>query len=188
MINLLPPEDKRQIRAARSNTLLLRYNILTLGAVIFLLVAVGVVYFYLINVRSSAEQTIQDNQTRVAGYGKVRSEADTFRANLSTAKQILDKEVAYSNVVLEISKLLPKGIILRELRLDSQTFGTPTTLSAQAKSYESAIALKDAFSASPLFSDVHFQSITSEGSDNSGGSSYSYSVTLGLTISKEAIK
>lgn len=187
MINLLPPEDKRQIRAARSNTLLLRYNILTLGALVFLLVAAGIVYFYLVNVRATAERTIEDNQARVAGYQKVRTEADTFRANLSTAKQILDKEVAYSNVVLEISKLLPRGVILRELRLDSQTFGTPTTLSAQARSYESAIALKDAFSSSPLFSDVHFQSITSEGSDGESGS-YPYSVTLGLTISKEAIK
>lgn len=185
MINLLPPEEKRQIKAARSNSLLLRYNIFSLAALVFLAAAIAVAYIYLTNTKAAAEQTIADSQSRVASYAPVKAEADSFRSNLTTAKQILDREVTYTNVILQIANLLPSGITLSELHLDAQTFGTATTLSAQAKSYESAIALKDAFQASDMFSDVHFQSITTSTDSSSG---YPYTVTLGVTIKKEAAK
>ena len=51
MINLLPPEEKRQLRAARTNTLLLRYNLSLVGAVVFLGLAIGVTYVYLSNTK-----------------------------------------------------------------------------------------------------------------------------------------
>jgi hypothetical protein len=47
MINLLPPETKAQIAAARTNRLLLRYNMLLLAALAFLLAAFVIVYFSL---------------------------------------------------------------------------------------------------------------------------------------------
>lgn len=183
MINLLSPEDKRQIRAARSNTLLLRYNLFSFGALIFLIAAIAVTFLYLSTVKSQAEQTIADSQARVSAYAEVKNEAEQFRSNLTTAKQILDSEVNYTNVVIEISQLLPKGVILQQLNLDASTFGTPTTLAVQAKSYDAALSIKDTFQSSPLFSDVHFRSITTaEGSD------YPYTVTLGITFDKEAAK
>lgn len=181
MINLLPPEEKRQIRAARSNSLLFRYNVFSLGALIFLLAATAVTYLFLTSVQNRAEQTISDSQSRVSQYQDVRMEADTFKKDLATAKQILDREVTYTNVILQISRLLPSGVVLEQLDLDASTFGTPTTLTAKAKSNAAALQLKEAFQSSPLFEDVHFRTITSvEESD------YPYAVTLGITITKKA--
>ncbi len=93
MINLLPPSDKRQILAGRSNTLLVRYNFFLLGALGFLLVALGFVYFYLANTKAGAEVVVEENQTKVVGYSKVEQEANAFKSNLAIAKQILGKEV-----------------------------------------------------------------------------------------------
>lgn len=188
MINLLPPEHKRQIRAARANTLLLRYNILLLGCVVFLFLAIAGVYVYLHSTKVAAEQTITDNESKVAGFSTVKGQAEQFKSNLSIAKQILNKEVTYTSVILKIAHLLPKGVVLDSVNLDSATFGTATTLTAKAKSYNDAIALKNAFQNSDLFSDVHFQSIaTSSGSD---GSSADYPVTINLSvvIKKEAVQ
>lgn len=182
MINLLPPEEKRQLRAARANTLLIRYNFFFLAALMFLGVAIGVTYFYLSNTKANAEQIISDNKTKVGNYATVETQADQFRSNLTTAKQILDHEVAYTKVILEISQLLPSGVVLPSLSLDSRTFGTETTIAAQAKSYNQALALKTAFEKSPLFSNVHFLSITSGGNN----STYPIAVNLGVTISKGA--
>ena len=85
--------------------------------------------------------------------------------------------------MLAIAALMPSGTVLDKLNLDSQTFGTPTTLTAGATSYENALKLKDAFQASPLFSDVHFESI------NSGGQPpYPLTVNLKVTIKKDAAK
>lgn len=185
MINLLPPEEKRQLRAARTNSLLIRYNFFLLGAVAFLGLAVGITYVYLSNTKASAEQTISQNDAKVVSYAPVAAKAQQFRSNLSVAKQILNQEVAYTNVILAISRLLPGGVILEDLNLDSKTFGTETTLVAQAKDYSSALRLKNSFQNSPLFSNVHFQSIASNDGQTSG---YPVTVNLNVTIKKEAAK
>jgi Tfp pilus assembly protein PilN len=184
MINLLPQEEKRQLQAARSNTLLIRYNILLLGVVAFMGIAIAVTYVFLNSAQQRAQQTIQENNAKATQYASIQSQAQLFRQHLATAKQILDNEVTYSKVVLDISKLIPSGVVLENLALDSQTFGTETTLVAMAKNYSSALALKDSFGSSSLFSDVHFQSITAGGSDTT----YPVTVNLNITIKKEVAK
>lgn len=185
MINLLPATEKRQLQAARTNTLLIRYNIALLVAIAFLGLAMAVVYFYLGATKATAEQTIADNRVKAASYAEVQSQAQVFRSNLSIAKQILGSEVTYSKVILSIASLMPAGTILERLNLDSSTFGTPTVLVAQAKSYENALALKDAFQKSSLFSDVHFQSIAAS---PAGETTYPFTVNLAVTFKKEAAK
>lgn len=182
MINLLPLEEKRQLRAARTNTLLIRYNLLLVIIVAFTGLAVGVTYIYLKNTETNAKQALQDNESRVSQYASVQTQASQFRQNLATAKQILDNEVTYSSVVLQIAQLIPAGVVLQSLDLDSHTFGSDTTLVADAKDYASAVALKDSFSKSSLFSNVHFQSIT----DNGAGGAYPITVNLDVTIKKGA--
>lgn len=186
MINLLPPDEKRQLRAARTNTLLARYNVIFLGAVAFMGLAVGVTFIYLTTTKANAERTIEENQAKVGQYAETDAKAKKFRKNLATAKQILNNEVTYTKVILAISRLMPSGTVLQNLNLDAQTFGTETSLIAQAKSYEDALKLKDSFQKSPLFSDVHFQSIAaSSGADNAG---YPITVTLSVTLKKDAAK
>jgi Tfp pilus assembly protein PilN len=183
MINLLPPEEKRQLRAARTNTLLLRYNVFLASAVAFLGLAIGITYVYLSTTKANSESIINENKAKVASFAEVQSQADIFKANLTTAKQILDNEVIYTKVMLAIAALMPGGTVLDKLSLDSQTFGTPTTLTAGATNYDNALKLKDAFQASALFSDVHFESI------NSGGQPpYTLTVNLKVTIKKDAAK
>lgn len=185
MINLLPDNEKRQLRAARANTLLLRYHFVLIGVLVFLAGALGFTYLYLQNTKTSAEQTMAENTAKVSDYSSVELRATQFRTNLATAKQILDREVTYTKVILEIARLLPKGVILDKLNLDAQTFGTKTTLSAQAKTYEAALSLKDSFGKSSLFTDVHFQSISVLADSSSG---YPVVVNLNVTIKKDAAK
>lgn len=184
MINLLPPENKRELRAARSNTLLVRYNILLLGALAFLFLATGIVYVYLNDAKAKAERTVAENQARTADYAAVERQAQAFRSNLATDKQILAGEVNYSKVVMQIAALMPKGTVLETLQLDAATFGTETTLAARARNYDAALSLKNSFQGSPLFSNVHFQSIAGGGDD----ASYPISVNLNVTIKKDAAK
>jgi Tfp pilus assembly protein PilN len=185
MINLLPDEEKRQLHAARSNTLLVRYNILLVVAIVFMLLATGFVYIYFNTAKAANEATINENKTKVSSFADVEAEAAQFRANLATAKQILDREVIYTKVILEIAHLMPAGTILEGLNLDSAAFGTPTTLSAKAKTYNDAIALKDAFQRSSIFSDVHFDSVTAS---EAAGTDYQLTVNMSVTIKKDAAK
>lgn len=183
MINLLPPETKAQISAARANRLLLRYNLLLLAAVAFLLIAVIIVYVYLGNAKTVAEATIADNRSKVSDYSAIESQASAFRQNLARAKQILDSDVTYTKVILSIARVLPSGIVLDTLSLNSETFGSPTTLTANARDYAAVLSLKDSLQNSNLFSNVSIQTIS-----NAGDGEYPLSVTLSVTIQKEAAK
>jgi Tfp pilus assembly protein PilN len=186
MINLMPPNEKRQLRAARTNSLLLRYNFLLLGAMAFLGVAVTLTWVYLSTAKATAETTQAENDARVSTMRSIETDAQKLRANLSIAKQILNNEVTYTKVIFTIASLMPRGTVLDGLNLDSKTFGTPAPLVAKAATYETALALKDSLQSSPLFSDVHFQSITS----NTGSQQLQYplTVTFSVTLKKDAAK
>lgn len=184
MINLLPPEDKRQLRAAHTNTLLLRYNAFLLGAAVFLGVALIVVYLYLTAAQAGAQATITENKAKVSSYAQVETQAQLFRANLVTAEQILDRDVAYTKIVIAIAQLLPSNTVLQSLNLDPQTFDTETVIVAQAKDYDAALHLKDAFQKSSFFANAHFQSIAI----NTTSSTYPLTVNLLVTIKKDAAK
>lgn len=181
MINLLPPETKSQIAAARTNRLLLRYNILLLVAIAFLLAAIVIVYFYLSNTKAAAEAQIADSRSKVSDYSAVEAEANSFRQNLASAKQILDSDVRYTKVILDIAGVLPGGVVLDTLVLDSATFGSPMVLTANAKDYPTVLALKDSLQSSSVFSDVSIQSIT-----NSSDGAYPLTAAFSVTIRKDA--
>lgn len=175
MINLLPPEYKKQIRAAQTNTLLLRYIITSIMLALLLLGIIVGVYVIMSNSKKSAEETIRDSQARSASYQKIDKEATEFSKNLQTAKTILGKEVRYSKIAVKIAQALPSGVVLENLQLDAKTFGQPTVFNAKGKNYNDAIRLKTAFEKSDLFEDVHLQSITS---GEEGGVSISVSASI----------
>lgn len=181
MINLLPPEMKSQISAARTNRLLLRYNVLLLAALGFMLIAIAIVYLYLVNAKATAEATVAENRAKASDYAAVESEANAFKQNLANAKQILDGDITYTKVVLQIASLLPSGVVLDNVSLDSSSFGSPTVLSARAKDYSTVLTLKSTLQNSSLFSNVSIQSISS-----GGDGEYPLSVMLSVTIKKDA--
>lgn len=185
MINLLPDEQKRDIRAGRANILLVRYNFLLLIAAGFLIVASIGVYTLLSMTKANSEATMTENAARVAEFNTVQKEAATFRTNLSTAKQILDKDVAYSQTIINIAQVMPPGTILSDLSLDVKTYGTPTTLSARAKTYDDAIRLKETLQLSGLFTDVNFKSITEETNEGGPPVQYPFDVILNVTFAKD---
>jgi len=184
MINLLPPLHKQEIRAGRTNVLLLRYMGLTLVNMGLIAVLLVTVYFSLTQSAEGANQRIADNQQRTQSYAETKKAAEDFRSDLTVAKLILDKDVHYSQLIYKISNALPKGVVLDSLNVDSQTLGTSITLSASASSYSNAIGLKRAFEArTDLFSDVHFDTIKYD----KDAKDYKYKTNLVVIINKGAL-
>lgn len=184
MINLLPTEYKKELRAARMNVALLRYNIITAGAVLFLVLACGAFFAILTTNKIAAEDINKANEEKASSYASTKSEAEEFRSNLSVAKQILTTEINYTDVVFAITSLLPKGIILTDLSLSAADFGNQTTITAQAKDYAAATQLKEKFQESQVFSNVSFQTV-SDSSTEGSSSAYPINVTMSVTVNKE---
>lgn len=184
MINLLPKFDKKQIHAGLTNSLLIRYTVIM--AIILVLMATEflLTYLYIQHTRSVAEQAISDNQSKGREILQKRNEVDSFRSNLSTAKQILDKRVDYSAITLEIASLVPSGVIVEQLTIDPTTFGTSTPLTVKSKDESAARNLKKSLENSSYFDDVHFDTLAFSPEDESG---YPYTATLSITLKKELL-
>ncbi len=185
MINLLPYDAKSEIRAARTNVILMRYIIVLAAAIIFLSVVGFSVYTVLMDTKTNAENTIKDNLAKASSYATYENEAASLKNSLSNAKVILDKEIRYSKVITGIAALMPAGTVLDSLNLSTTSFGTPTTLTIYAKNTASALAVKDSFQSSPLFSNVSFVSISSAAQQQTD---YPITSSLSVTINQGAAK
>lgn len=174
MINLLPDDKKRDIKAARANVILLRYNFLTIAGFMTLMLICIAFYLVLRTHESSAVTKSEDNTAKAANYDSVRREADAYKANLSVANKVFQNSVNYTSVVFEITKLLPSGVTLDNITVNAEDFGKQISFSARAKSYDKAMELKDKFQSSKIFSNVFFQNLT----DSTGGQTNGYPVTV----------
>lgn len=187
MINLLPETNKADIRAARVNVLLMRYIIIMIVAVIILAGLLIAAFVVLDTTKSSAEAKVAQNQERVRNYGTIKAEADSFRADLATAKSILDGDVNFTKLIYRIASIIPPNVVIDGLTLDPKSFGTPTTLNAEAKTFADVTKLKNAMiQNSDIFSDVQLQTVTTEESGSAG--SYPVKITMSVTISKGALQ
>ena len=185
MINLLPPQEKRQILAGQTNILLWRYCIISLLLAGLLFTVTGGVYYIMTRAKASAESTIEMSNQETAKYHKVQQQVTNFNNNLATAKTILDKEVRYSKIAIKIAQALPSGIVLESLNLDAKTFGTPITLTALGKSYDDALRLKTSLEQSDSFQNVHLASVTQASSEDGD---YPISIAINVTINPEVAK
>ena len=164
MINLLPDEEKRNIRAGRMNVVLLRYNIMILVAIIILVLFSVMFWVVLHATQSAAVSTSNENNSEASSYTNVRQDAVNYTKNLAVAKTIFSNAIGYTDIINSITKLVPSGVVMDSLNLSDSTFGQQSSFSAHARNYESATKLKENFQSSKLFSNVFFQALTVGGS------------------------
>lgn len=187
MINLLPRDQQRQLRAARTNVLLFRYGIGLAFATVALGASVLTGFVLLSTEMKNAENTIASNQARVGNFSSVQIQADDYRKNLAEAKTLLDGEIQYSKIYLELARVMPEGTALESLNLDPAKIGTPLTLPVKIKGEAQATSLLTAFRGSSLFNNsASYGSLTANSGADSGV--YPYIITINVTINKGAIQ
>lgn len=185
MINLLPPESKKQYRAARMNTVLLRYNITLLFASLFLVGAIGVAYTFLMNSASIAEKTIAENTTKESSYAAVKQSADSFRSAIADTKATLDSRTNYSRALISLANAMPEESALSTLDLKSESFGVPIKLQFFVKDESGARLLLRRLEDSPVISGVSRGNINIQSQE---AARYPLAIDVTLTISKEATR
>jgi len=186
MINLLPSETKKQIRAARINVVLIKYLIFSIFSTAFLALACATVYLFIINTKpidNSAQAKV--NQSDSANYDAAKIKYDTLVASFSSAKSIVEQQVSYSTIITTIGATLPSGVILDNLSLSSSKIGSPMILQLKATSTSAESKIKESFQNSTMFSGVSIQSSKSDSSDTTG---YPVSIDLSLVINKGLVQ
>lgn len=184
MINLLSDERKEEIRAARANVILLRYMTIIILAFAFISGALYVSYTVLTTTMKNAETLIASNDVKADVYSETKTEVDALSAKLSDTKEILDQEVRYSQVLVQIGQLMPKGTVMGDFTLNTASFnGEAVEIKAYAKSTAEASVLQSNFQSSPLFVNVNLKG--TESSQEVEG--YPVVVSMSVTLSKAGI-
>jgi hypothetical protein len=177
MINLLSDERKDAIRAARVNVFLVRYIIILVLAFVFIMSALYVSYTVLGTTIKSAEKLIEDNDVKAGVYSKTGEQVTALSAKLDETKVILDQEVRFSQVLVKMGQLMPRGTVLGTLTLTPSSFnGTPVEVKVFAKSAAEAGLLQREFQESPLINTVTLKS--TETKNELDG----YPVTIAMTV------
>lgn len=185
MINLLSNGRKDDIRAARSNVILLRYIGIVVLAIAFIVGIFYVSYTILTTTMKSNETILTSNDLKADVYSGTKKEVDALSAKLSEAKSILNQEVRYSQLLPKLGQIMPSGTILGPLKLDNTSFvGTPVDIIAYAKTANEATALQSQFRSSPLFSQVVIKGTE----ENSGVKNYPVKISLSVVFNKAGIK
>lgn len=180
MINLLPDEMKKDLRAARTNTVLFRYNIMLIIAALFLAGALIVVYVFLSTMKTSAENAIQENITKEQSYENVKQEANAFKNSLGDAKIILDEEISYSRALIRYAQLFPDGTAVSNLQLNAASFTAPMDVSVKITGQSAAQALIRSMTTSSYVTNFSRKSITI-----SQDGTYPYTMDVTFTLKKE---
>lgn len=184
MINLLPGERKAEIRAARTNVVVLRYTGILLMAVGFILGSLYVSYALLQSTMASAESQISANDVKADVYSSTKEQVDALSAKLSDAKIILDQEIRYSRVIVAIGQQMPAGSVLGDITLNTASFsGTPIDIKAYAKTTAEAGEIKPRFESSTLFSQVTLVSTD----ESTGIDGYPISVSMTVVFNREGL-
>lgn len=192
MINLLPPDSARQLRAARHNSILIRYAI---GAAIILCLIVLVyvtAYILFKTTESSNAAASEENQAKISAYSETAAAAKKYQSNLQRAKNIFDNEISYPTALARISAGLPEGTVLSSLTLSPETVNQPITLTIEAKTQEAALDVKDKFERNNIATDISISSLsrqtTNATTEGAQTSEYPYTINLNLTLQDAILK
>lgn len=178
MINLLPTQMKDGYRYARRNHYLLRWVAALTFGLLGAAALVGVGYFYLHQTTKHYENKIALAEADLKGkkFTEVQKEVSDISNNLKLAKQVLSKQVLFSELLKQLGMLMPKDTRLTGLSI-SQTTGA-IDISAKAKTYTAATQIQVNLTASDnkVFSKADIVSINC--GTASPGDIYGCSVTL----------
>lgn len=124
MINLLSKKHRRQINAARRNSIWVRYDLLMVSVILALnIILFAALYMNFIDKQSVAlqvEEAKQQEDVKVAQ--QVKKEADAFREDIKIAKTLLDANSNYSDLIVTIANAIPQNCLIKTLTVDASTF------------------------------------------------------------------
>lgn len=177
MINLLSNKTKNELAAARRNIVLLKYVITLLAVAGIATLSYFGAYCVLDSQARGYRQEAATYQPQRTQYSDVIKAANSYNKDLSIAKSILKNEFHFSELLIEIARILPSGTVLTTIDTNNTNLQKPFELQLDAKSYQDALSAKEAFQKSAYFKDAKLQSIT-----QIPESTYPYQTVLTVTF------
>lgn len=181
MINLLPIETKKELRAARTNTTLIRYLIFIGFSIAFLIIASLVSYWFLIGIEDNNKKAVSDQKTVQTAYDSAKKQLDTMTNDVAIASSIIDQQTNFSSIITDFASVVPDGIVIDNLKINTSDIGKSITITGKAISESVVNTLRNNLSGSENYSSPSVQSVS-----DSRDSNYPISININVTINRKA--
>jgi len=184
MINLLPYDENKQTRAARTNLILVRFIVFLGLGIGFLVLACIATYFLIIVIRSQNEEINKLNSDVTSSISTTTDPASNFKSNLITAKNIIDQQVPYYKILSSLSSALPAGTVIDSISIDDNTINSVLNIKIYSTTSGFETKVKEGFQKSPIFSDYQLIGTESPQTDQPG---YKFSINISIKVNKAAL-
>jgi hypothetical protein len=175
MINLLPPDIKKDYEYARKNIVLRKYLIISLVGLVGLII---ITTYGLI----SYQHSYQNDQTKIniitaklehENIASTNQKIQKFTTTFRLVTKVLSQEILFSKLITAIGAAMPSGTALTGLSVNNTSTGI--NLTAKATNYNSATQIQVNLSDPHrnLFKNVDIISI-----DNTSQAQYAYTISL----------
>lgn len=186
MINLMPPNLKKDILYARRNVTLVQYCVLVAITAVAL-TGVMVYGIMLINSDQNAlEESISSKKSTLELLKKDETEANNLSKTIDTINALLNREVSFSKLLQDIGAVMPEGTKLTGLSLASSK-DQPLTITAALNEQKKAAILQQNLLKSGLFSAVDIQAVNTSATAEDGTPT-EFSAQLSAKFADEASK
>jgi Tfp pilus assembly protein PilN len=176
MINLLPPELKKQRHFAQLNSGIRQYVIIAVAVGILLSVTMLVGNLYTTMFIRDVEKQLADKQDELAKYVKMESKAKDINTQLKKFAQITEQTTRYSNVLEDLATNLPSGTKITGFAFDGKA-DSKLELTVIASNRSDALSVQPSLSKMDRFSFVDIQEFRKDGA--------TYQVDLALAFTDD---
>lgn len=155
-INLLPPEDQKQIRLAKLNTELISFGVwfgLSLLVLVALLFAGQIFLKAELNV-SADHLAVKSQELDKLEQGSLKKQVEDFNLGLENFQKLEGAHENWSAILMELARLLPPGVTLDSVAVARDE--RKIEIAGRASTRTSALLLRTNIIASPYFVNVNF--------------------------------
>lgn len=178
-INLLPPEYKLEIQQAKENKSLRRFLLKTL---LLILVVTGLFfgeYFVLNFLLEASSKELQQRESGLEVYGNLENDAKKIAAGLNTINLIDKNSPQWSGIIEEIQNIMPQGVYLTNVKMDSSR-KIRNTINGIAATKKEVAALRDLMEDSKKFDYVDIESSSTVTDPKTKRETESFSISFSI--------
>lgn len=161
MINLLPPDQKEQIRFSKLNRIAIAYVRILFIVIIVLGGIFGAAIYWVNQTTASVTADVATKTATIASLNKsFTPKAKDASDRLAAIKFVQATQTRFSGVVADIAKVVPQGVSIDSMTLTGDD-KMPVRIAVSASSYTGALAFRNALITSPRIAGADLESITS---------------------------
>ncbi len=179
MINLLPPDIKKDYIYARKNNIIRKWIFISLigFAGLIIITTYGIILFKTSSNNDQQQIVSLQNKLNKENINKTNSQIKNFTNTFSLVTKVLGQEILFSKLITAIGSAMPSGTALTGLSINNTSTGI--NLTANATSYTTATQIQVNLSdpTKNLFKNIDIISINNNGT-SSVNNKYPFTVSL----------